>query len=454
MTVAGDYSALGAALQSLYGALVPSAADFHPVALGGTVPNEVALQQLLDCGAPDVFIPAGTYHLAPSASLLLKANQRIRGAGRLRTNIISDNAYAFSAPMTGSLDRVVLQDMSLLLKPGSTIGGAIRAKSNSYHADWLIERVYGDGLPLSVDAIFDLNGMIGSYLHQCQAQNGKVGFRIANDGFPSNAMLIRESRASSCSVSGIHLIGGGLQRIEDSVLENNGLGVLIEGVAMAQVLGNWLENQSAADVRVTGTANHTRILRNKMHYHKAGSTSAHIELVGPAAPGTLAGVEIAENYAADPSGAGVGVMIDANTSDTKVFDNTFADPVFLQDNGTGTQKRGQTSGYGMVPNVVTQPFQSGTRAYYGGQLPAIALQRLVNQTAPLLAGYDVDGTTLLAAISASGYIVIAKQGAPVAGELGVGQVALWLDLTPGACKLKVRGRNLTGATINGEIALT
>lgn len=408
------------------------------------------LRSALQSGAKDIRIAAGVYDLDDGESLLLAYDQRIIGAGRERTVIRTKNAYAFVAPSEGALDRVVMMDMSCYLRSGSSSGGAVRAKSDFYHSGWHIERIHADGGGATADPLFDLHGMIGSYVCQCQSLRAAVGIRLGTDGFPSNAATVRECGFNLCGQA-LELIGGGMHRVEGCIIENNDAGISVEDCAAALIMGNWFENQGSADVHIKGTAGQARILYNLLHYHRPESTEAHIVLEGAAHPSALRDVQIIGNNGDNPSGANIGILLDANCVNTLVQGNTFADATFIQDSGTGTKMDDQNSGYGVVPSIRTQPFRSGTVGYYGGQLPAIWLQQLEGQTAPLLKAETLDGD-LLFALSRGGYAVIATNEAPTNDDVGAGQVALWFDADNG--KLKVWGRKKNGVTVTGEILLT
>jgi hypothetical protein len=369
----------------------------------GVKDDTAAIQAALDfcaseLGGGTVLCPEGTSPLASGSSITLKNDVAIIGAGRQKTFITSHNAYAFAAPSTSSLDRVGIAGFSFQLRSGSTSGGAVEALSDSYHSEWQIRDCYGDGVSGCADPVFNLDGFINSHVYNTQAQACQIGIKLGTVGFSSNASTLLNCRVSTASVAGILLSGGGGNRVLYSTIENNtGYGVKIDGCTMPLVEGNWFENQGNTDIYITGGSSQTRILYNKIHYHQSGS-KPHIEMVGPANPAALYGMQIVGNMFQDVSGNGYDVQIDANCAGTHLQNNKWYTTGTVQDLGTGTSYIGNRTNddYPVTsPNRIGGPWEAAYQPYYDTQYAGPFWgRRRASQTTDLLLIETEAGTDL------------------------------------------------------------
>jgi hypothetical protein len=358
----------------------------------GATNDTAALQKAIDAAVASggvVYIPEGTYFLAAGSSLTVAHDLTVIGAGRQLTTISSLDAYAFAAPGTGA-DRVQLAGMTLALRAGAVSGGAVKARSTSYQSQWFLHELYGDGQTGSPDPVFDLDGWIGSVAERIQAQTCQIGIRLGDTAFVTNAGTLRDFRVVNASVYGVLLDGGKLNRLLDGIIEAcGGYPVYIDGCVGAVVDACWFEDNGKG-LYITGTAGGTRVSRNEFHYHKAGSTFPHIELVGPISPAALYGVEISANQFNDASGSGLDVTMNADCAGTKLLFNRWhgAAP-FLTDNGTGTQYLGNHTNDDIpTANRVNGWWEAGERPYYGTDWPTMPLKRRAGQTEPFIKGVD------------------------------------------------------------------
>lgn len=83
----------------------------------------------------------------------------------------------------------------------------------------------------------------------------------------------------------------------------------------------------------------------------------------------------------------------------------------------------------------------------------LALKGVASQSANLQDWQD-GSSNILSAISENGYFTTRKTSAPVDAELVASEMALWLDSTNGAAKLKIKAKQADGTVRTGEVALT
>lgn len=354
---------------------------------------------------PKVRLTAGSWFFADGTGVTLRSAQQIVGDGVGVVAISVKNAYAFQTPTTGNLDRVYATGFWVTLRAGSTSGGAIKAKSNSFHSGWRVDRVYATGQTGSADPLFYLDGYIGSGIRECFAEQAQIGIKVSSDSFASNASRVVDCNVQTCTVKGVWLSGTGLVVVSGGIVESNtGYPIVVDGSASAQVDAVWLEDNSHG-LMVMGTSNQTKITKCRFHYHHAGSTDPHIILTGPGAGTDLLGVQVYQNEFVDASGSGTDVTIDANTGGTQFGMNRWHNTTTpVSDLGTGTvyfQNDVQT-GQNPAPNRVSGFWEAAYDPFFDTKHPTLPLRKRVGQNTDLIAVYDTDSTTLLAHVDQNG----------------------------------------------------
>jgi hypothetical protein len=375
-----------------------------------------ALQTLMSAGKAVFYWPEGTYVLPTGTSLTLHDSQTHVFAGRERTIITCQDAYAFITSSSGNTDRVQFRGgVSIKLRSGSTSGGAIRAgNSSGYASSWILTEIYGDGQTSVSDPVFDFLGWTGSRAEDIQAQQAQVGIKLRTGGIPTNAATIRDFRVALCTQKGVWMTGGAQLRLEDGIVEtNSGKGVVIEDSPSCTIQNCWFENQGSAHVEIKGAANRARILDCSFYYHQSGSTQPHVLLTGPTSPAALYGVRIVNNVFVEASGSGKDVEISATVAGTQLLLNQHpgGGGSLLVDNGTGTRiwMDSEQDNYNAYPQRPGGIVEAAYDPYYNTQQPTLRLRRRASQTTSLLQALD-ESNNALAAVANNGAIDASVKG--------------------------------------------
>lgn len=294
----------------------------------GVTDDQAAIQAAIDSGAGVVFFPAGNYFLGSGKTLTLRANQVIQGVGKQKTNITASNAYVFTTPATGSLDRVFINDLTAALRAGSTTGGALKVVSDSYHSGWLVSRCTFVGVSGCSDSVVHVDGWIGSDFAFCDfLSGGGHQLAVTSAGFVSNIYTVHRCRAQTyntpdlTSYAGFYFEGSSPE-VTACVTESiKGYGIWFKDVTYGRVEGHWFEDNYNHNVRIDDGSGIT-LIHNKFHYNDAAGDAAarHIKV-------TTSNVnsrnfhQIIGNTFQDGSNSGIAVDLDANTTHCVVMFN-------------------------------------------------------------------------------------------------------------------------------------
>lgn len=227
------------------------------------------------------YIPPGTYKFPDGVGIVVSTtNTHIEGAGDTLVQITVNGAYAISS--TAGTNNVQVEGFYVAVRGGVTGGGVkLVDTANSIIYDVHAENSGG----ASTQPMIYLNGSVASHIDLCHGLgSGGAGIKLDAGASFNNANTVKRSRAAGNgytdhTAGGIHVEGGGGNRIRDNVSESNsGRGIVISGSVMCTVEGNWFEGNYRNNLEAGSI---TLVQGNKFHYQIAGDATAVHILAGP-----------------------------------------------------------------------------------------------------------------------------------------------------------------------------
>ncbi len=121
-----------------------------------------------------------------------------------------------------------------------------------------------------------------------------------------------------------------------------------------------------------------------------------------------------------------------------------ADLMAIRRDGYMNVGRGSANSTGIIAALGVQAIS--------GSLPALVGRGAAGQSGNIVEWQDSTGA-VQGTVSENGYWTTRKTAAPADAELAAGEMALWLDATNGASKLKIKAKSANGTVVTGEVAL-